>query len=170
MTAANFSKCLTFVLQEEGGYVHDPRDNGGATNKGVTQAVYDDWRSHHGLKSQSVRLIVDPEVAAIYRQNYWNAVKGDDLPPGVDYAVFDFAVNSGCNRAARYLQACVGVAQDGRIGPMTLSAIHSGVDVVHALCERRRIFLTQLGDFDHFGKGWLARVGRVEKHAGEMAG
>lgn len=157
----NFQQSLAAVLVHEGGFVNDPRDNGGATNKGVTQAVYDDYRHGRNLIKQSVRNISQGEIGDIYKHRYWDAVKGDALPSGVDYAVFDFAVNSGTNRAARYLQAVVGVAQDGLIGPATIGAIRDAKGAVQALCDKRLAFLRQLDDFDHFGKGWTARVNEV---------
>lgn len=159
----NFDKSLAAVLVHEGGYVNDPRDNGGATNKGITQRVYDAWRD----PNRSVELIDDSEVAAIYRINYWNAIKGDSLPGGVDYCVFDFAVNSGVGRASRYLQAVVGAAPDGAIGPATMAKVQiwSRAKVIDDLCNKRLAFLRQLDDFDHFGKGWTARVEDVRAKA-----
>ncbi len=170
MTATNFPQSLSYVLENEGGYVNHPADPGGATNKGVTQAVYDDWRANRGLVRQSVRLITEPEVSAIYRKQYWDAVSGDKLPSGLDYAVFDFAVNSGVNRAGRYLQKCLGFStQDGKIGPQTLGAINDPVALINALCARRRAFLQQLPTFGHFGKGWMRRVDQVEARAKGMS-
>lgn len=164
----NFNKCLKLVLLSEGSFVNHPADPGGATNKGVTQAVYDDWRNNAGQPKQSVRHITDAEVSAIYRRNYWDKVRGDDLPCGLDYAVFDFAVNSGVSRAARYLQACVGTAQDGVVGPKTIATITDTAETIHALCERRRSFLMQLPTFPTFGRGWMRRINRVEQDAKDM--
>lgn len=158
-----YSLCIPLVLAHEGGYVNHPADPGGATNKGVTQKVYDAWRDKQGKPRQSVRSIVDAEVHAIYRRDYWDAIKGDDLPAGVDYCVFDFAVNSGINRAAKYLQAAVGVAQDGAIGPATIAAAKAqdAATLVNAICDRRMAFLRGLGTFATFGKGWTRRVTEV---------
>ena len=113
---ANFEKALAYVLEHEGGWVHHKLDPGGATNKGVTQAVYDGYRKMRGRGVQSVKFISEEEVRAIYKFQYWDRVQGDLLPTGVDYAVFDFAVNSGVGRASKYLQAVVGVAQDAARG------------------------------------------------------
>lgn len=162
-----YSQCIPLVLKHEGGYVNHPADPGGATNKGVTQKTYDGWRDKQGLPRQSVRNIADDEVQAIYRRDYWDAIKGDDLPSGVDYAVFDFAVNSGINRASRYLQDVVRVAADGRIGPATLAAVRAmdARDVVNRLCDARMAFLRGLNTFPTFGKGWTARVDEVRVKA-----
>jgi lysozyme family protein len=109
------------VLVHEGGFVCNPNDPGGATCKGVTQAVYDDWRVSHSLSRRPFARL-RAEVEAIYFKLYWNAIHADDLPSGVDYCAFDFAFNSGPNRAARFLQRTVGVQEDGQIGPATLAA------------------------------------------------
>lgn len=165
----NYQNCLNLVLIHEGGFVNDPRDNGGATNKGVTQAVYDAWRVSHGLEARSVKFINDAELGGIYGLNYWARIRGDDLPAGVDYAVFDFAVNSGVNRASRYLQMVIGVAADGKIGPATIAAIRNPLAAIGALCDKRLAFLRGLDDFDHFGKGWTSRVNDVAAKAKGMA-
>jgi len=165
---ANFEKALALVLEHEGGYVNHPKDPGGATMKGVTQAVYDAYRKLRGRGVQSVKLISDEELRAIYKFQYWDKVQGDFLPAGVDYAVFDFAVNSGVSRAAKYLQAVLGVAQDGQIGAKTLAAITSPANTINALCDRRVGFLRNLKTFLTFGKGWTRRVQGVRAHALEM--
>ena len=169
MTYANFDKALAYVLEHEGGFVHHPKDPGGATNKGVTQAVYDAYRKLRGRGQQSVKFITDAEVTAIYKFQYWDKVQGDHLPAGLDYAVFDFAVNSGVGRASKYLQAVLGVAQDGVIGAKTLTAVKSTTGTINALCDRRMAFLRNLGTFLTFGKGWTRRVQGVRAHALEMA-
>lgn len=166
-----FDQALPLVLVHEGGYVNHPKDPGGATMKGVTQATYDGWRAKQGLPAQPVRNITPEEVSAIYRRDYWDKVKGDDLPAGVGYAVFDFAVNSGVSRASRFLQKVVGVAQDGVIGPATIAAVKAlpPVTVIDRLCDDRMAFLRGLGTFSTFGKGWTRRVTDVRSHAKEMA-
>ena len=158
MTYANFDKALALVLEHEGGYVNDPHDPGGETNRGVTKAVYDAYRKVRGRGPQSVKHISDAELKAIYRFQYWDKVQGDYLPSGLDYAVFDFAVNSGVSRASKYLQAVLGVAQDGVIGAKTLAAIHNPIKTINALCDRRMGFLRRLPTFWRFGKGWTKRV------------
>jgi len=166
---SNFEEALKLVLVHEGGFVNHPRDPGGATNRGVTQAVYDAYRKTRGRPVQSVKFITDDEVRAIYKFQYWDRVQGDFLPRGLDYAVFDFAVNSGVGRASKYLQAVLGVAQDGVIGAKTLAAISDPIRTINALCDRRISFLRNLGTFAVFGRGWTRRVQDVRKHALEMA-
>lgn len=166
-----FARALPLILVHEGGYVNHPKDPGGATNKGVTQATYDGWRARKGLPSQSVRSITDDEIAAIYRRDYWDKVKGDDLPAGVAYAVFDFAVNSGVDRASRYLQKVIGAAQDGEIGPATVAAAkaRSQATIIDMLCDERMAYLRSLKTFSTFGKGWTRRVAEVREKAKELA-
>ena len=165
----NFRSSLTQVLKYEGGYSNHPRDPGGATMKGVTQRVYDAWRRKHSLAPRSVRYLEQNELEAIYKHDYWDKVHGDDLPSGVDLAVFDLAVNSGVSRAAKMLQACAGVAQDGIIGPATLAAVRHNPKCHIALCDRRLAFLQRLGTWSTFGKGWGARVADVKRKSIALA-
>lgn len=156
----NYPQALKQVLKYEGGYVDHPKDPGGPTNKGITQAVYDNWRKSQNLSIQSVRAITDSEVAAIYKNLYWDRVSGDLLPSGVDFAVFDFAVNSGVSRAAKTLQAVVGVTQDGVIGPATIQAAKTYVAM--SITNRRLAFMQSLSIWSTFGKGWSARIADVK--------
>lgn len=165
MATDNFDVALRYVLGHEGGYVNHPKDPGGATNKGVTQAVYDNWRARQGQAKQSVRKITDAEVSAIYRRQYWDVVSADDLPSGVDYAVFDFAVNSGPARAARYLQKCIGAKRDGLVGSETIAKAseRDEVDLIDQLCQERLKFVRGLKTYKTFGRGWERRIrGDVE--------
>lgn len=166
MTAQLYKQSLALVLAHEGGYVNHPKDPGGATNKGVTQAVYDAYRKVNGLATQSVRYIADDEVGAIYQKQYWKLVRGDSLPAGLDYAVFDFAVNSGVSRANKYLQRLIGLTGDdvdGLIGNQTLAAVYEKAKqneeaLIAGYCANRMAFLKSLGTFPTFGKGWTRRV------------
>ena len=156
----NYAKSLAQVLKYEGGYVDHPKDPGGPTNKGVTQAVYDNWRKSQNFSIQSVRAIADSEVAAIYKNLYWDRISGDLLPSGVDFAVFDFAVNSGVSRAAKTLQSVVGVTQDGVIGPATIQATKTYVAMT--VTNKRLAFMQSLSIWSTFGKGWSARIADVK--------
>lgn len=163
----NFRFCLDQVLRYEGGKVDHPKDPGGRTAFGVTQKVYDAWRVKQGKPKDDVFNIARSEIEAIYRQEYWDRVRGDDLPAGLDLAVFDYAVNSGVSRAVRHLQGVVGVAQDGVIGPATLQAVRAYVAL--SLCDRRLAFLKGLATWVTFGKGWSSRVADVRKRVTEMS-
>lgn len=166
----NFAKALALVLKSEGGWSDNPADPGGATMKGVTLANFRRYVKADATKDD-LRHITDAQIATVYRRFYWDAVAGAELPDGVDYAVFDFAVNSGPSRAAKYLQDVVSVNQDGRIGPATVKAAGAkpaGV-VIDALCDARLAFLKRLPIWPQFGKGWNSRVASVRAQALKMA-
>src|SRR5690606_3068438 len=129
------------------------------------------YRDDERKPRQSVRMIRPEEVEAIYRERYWAKVRGDDLPAGVDYAVFDFAVHSGVNRAARFLQRAVGTVEDGVIGPKTLAAAWAMPPrrFIEARNAERLNFLRGIGTFRTCGRGWTRRVAEVEQAATEMA-
>lgn len=166
----NFDKALQLVLVHEGGFVNHPKDPGGATMKGVTLQTF---RRYYGADKtvNDLRNITVEQLAHIYRTGYWDKCKGDELPSGVDYAVFDVAVNSGPGRAAKFLQAAIGVAQDGSIGPGTVAkvAAQDPAAVINGICDHRLAFLKSLPTFSTFGKGWTSRVGGVRQKALEMA-
>lgn len=166
----NFQRSLSLVLKSEGGFVNDPRDPGGATNKGVTLSTFRAYVDPKGTVD-SLKKITDAQVSTVYRRQYWDAVHGAELPDGVDYAVFDFAVNSAPDRAKKYLQAVVGVAQDGRIGPETLAAVKAKFPaaVINPLCDKRLAFLKGLKTWPTFGKGWERRVASVRSEALNMS-
>lgn len=166
---ANFARCLAHVLKSEGGWADHPSDPGGATMKGITIGTYRDWKGRAVTKAE-LRAISDAEVAEIYRRNYWNAVRGDDLPAGLDLVAFDAAVNSGVSRGARWLQQAVGVAADGKVGPQTVAAAkaaHAEV-VIDRACDIRLGFLRGLKTWSTFGTGWGRRVESVRETATAM--
>jgi lysozyme family protein len=172
MARDNFDRALVAVLRHEGGYVNHPADPGGATNKGVIQRTYDGFRKRNNLPTRSVRQITDIEVREIYKRQYWQAVRGDELPKGVDYMVFDGAVNSGPSRSIRWLQAGLGVKVDGTLGDATIEAClaHPNHDALIAkVCEIRMGFLRALNHWPTFGKGWTSRVAGVKKLGQAMA-
>ena len=159
MSAENYHKCLELILHHEGGYVNHPKDPGGETNLGVTKRVYEEW----GGTKDMVDLLVE-DVAPIYEKNYWGRTKCDDLPSGLDLCVFDFAVNAGPGRAAKYLQQIIGTTVDGGIGPNTLKAVYNYVEEVgvQGMIEEyqsgRQSYYEQLSTFETFGRGWTRRV------------
>ena len=117
-----------------------------------------------------MRALGPQDVAPLYKANYWDKISGDSLPLGIDYATFDMAVNSGVSRAAKTLQQVCGVGQDGEIGPATIAAAEeaNGREVATRICEARLAFLQGLPTWPTFGKGWGARVARVENIAFRM--
>lgn len=167
----NLKKSLELVLVHEGAYSNNPKDPGGPTNHGVTQRVYDLYRKANKLKPRSVKAITSDECAKIYKNRYWDAVKGDLLPNGIDYVCFDGAVNSGPVQAMKWLQRALGSRYhgniDGMCGPSTIAAVadHPNHDqLISAICTRRMIFLKALKTWPVFRKGWTARVVEVERN------
>ncbi len=154
------------MLKHEGGFVNHPSDPGGATNKGITLATYRQYVKKNGTVAD-LKAITDAQVAQVYKAHYWNAVRSDMLPSGVDYAVFDYAVNSGPGRAVKHLQKVLGVTEDGIIGPMTLSAVKAATPehVINKLCDERLAFLKRLSHWPTFSRGWTRRVADVRTHA-----
>lgn len=166
----NFERSLNETLKWEGGWSNHPKDPGGPTMRGVIQRVYDAWRKRNGLPRRSVRHIEEHELQAIYRENYWQLVRGDELPPGVDLCVFDYGVNSGPSRSVSHLQEVLGVKIDGNMGPVTLDAVNAAdpVEIVKKLCARRRKFVRQIKTYHVFGKGWNRRIDGIEQVACTM--
>jgi len=165
----NFAEALKKVLEHEGGFVNHPNDPGGMTNLGITKAV---WEEHcgHRVTEKVMRALTPADVAPLYKRKYWDKIKGDELPSGVDYLVFDAAINSGPGRAAKWLQGVVGVEQDGGIGPKTLAAVkpYSADELIKDYSKRRLSFMMDLPTWDTFGKGWSRRVNEVETTALKM--
>ena len=163
---SNYDKCLETILHHEGGYVNHPKDPGGETNLGVTKRVY---QEHGGTKDMKDLLVED--VAPIYKKGYWDKMKGDDLPSGLDLCVFDFGVNAGPGRAAKFLQQMIGTTVDGGIGPNTLAKVEEYVrengehEAVKKYQEMRQKYYEQLSTFATFGKGWTRRVEETTKLA-----
>jgi len=164
MTAQNFAAVMAAELVYEGGKVDNPKDPGGRTNQGVTQRVYDGWRLANGLRKRDVYAMIADERDAIYRLQYWDAIKGDYLPSGVDLTVMDGGVNSGVSRGSKWLQLALGVTADGAIGSVTLGAALGFPDhdaLITDVLNRRMNFLRGLSTWPAFGKGWTSRVDSV---------
>ena len=162
----NFDKCLEMLLHHEGGYVWHEEDPGGETNLGVTKKVYQDW----GGTKDMIDLTVE-DVAPIYKKNYWDRCKCDELSSGLDWAVFDWAVNSGTRRVSKALQKACGAERDGVIGNKTLS-LANGQDVKYMIEEIgviRQSFYESLRTFKTFGRGWTRRNKETTEQALSMA-
>ena len=172
----NFDQCLDWLLAHEGGFVNHPDDPGGMTNKGITARVYGQWLSEAmdvdaEITEDVMRNIPDAHVETIYRQEYWNRVRGDDLPSGLDWSLFDLAVNGGGGRRARMIQKIIGVKVDGGIGPMTLAAIneHDAASLVDDMYFKRQAFYERLKTFPTFGAGWTRRNDETREQAHQLA-
>lgn len=162
MAKGNLAACLKVSLVHEGGWSDHPADPGGATMKGVTIGRYREY--YPRATKADLRAISDADLQRIYRDDYWNKVRGEDLPFGVDLATNDFGINSGPSRSARYLQAVLGVKQTGVVGSETITVAlkANGKTTIQALCAKRRGFVQALSTFAVFGKGWSRRIADIE--------
>ncbi len=167
----NFDEALKAILHHEGGFVNHPKDPGGMTNLGVTKRVWEEWTGHE-VDEKAMRALTPEVVAPMYKAKYWDRIRGDDLPTGVDYIVFDAAINSGPGRAAKWLQQTVGAVPDGAIGAGTLGKVAAmePTEIVEKYQQTRLAFLQSLPTWDTFGRGWGRRVAEVEDAAMKMVG
>jgi len=163
---SDFDRALPVILTYEGGYINDPADPGGATNLGITQKVYNAWRSKQGLAPQDVQLISSVEVFTIYHDDYWTPAQCEPPPWPISLIHFDTAVNQGAKEAAVLLQRAARVAVDGDVGPVTLGAV-AGLAEYRALAYR--YLLERMWVYDDIARknptqykfyvgGWTARV------------
>ena len=176
---SNFKSSLDHILKSEGGFQDDPRDNGnklpdgrkGCTNLGVTQAAWETYVGHK-VSTADMKALTPEKVASFYKRRYWDAVHGDDLPNGIDYLAFDFAINAGVGRAIKILQTVVGVSADGAIGPKTLQAVKAinSKELINKYTNAKEVFYRGLSSFPIYGKGWLARTSAVDTIAKILIG
>jgi len=168
--ADNFDRALRLVLKHEGGYVNHPSDPGGMTNLGITRKVYESWVGRTVNESEMKALTVG-DATPIYLEKYWNRLNCSQLPVGLDLIVFDFGVNAGVKRSAKFLQTLVGANPDGDIGPVTLKLVEEYVArngirmAINYFSDDRRKYYRSLSTFPTFGKGWLRRTDEIEHQA-----
>ena len=166
---SNWESCIKKILHHEGGYVNHPSDPGGETNLGVTKRVYEE---HGGTKN--MRDLTVEDVSPIYKKSYWDKTKCDEISGGLDLCVFDFAVNAGPGRSAKFLQKIIGTTVDGGIGPNTLKCLNDYVDknsvefVVKEFQTARQSYYESLSTFGTFGRGWTRRVQETTSAAKEL--
>lgn len=159
-----FDKALAQTLGFEGGWSNVRGDRGGSTNYGITQRSYDGWRTRKGLPTRQVDLIEDPEIRAIYFEDYWTPARCGELPEPIALVVFDMAVNSGVHNAGIVLQRALGVAVDGVIGPETLRAAADSIfpHIVMRFLKKRAAFIQDVIEAHpsdvQFLAGWVARL------------
>lgn len=142
-----FERCVDFVLKQEGGYVNDPQDSGGETKFGISKKAFPHLDIAH--------LTVE-QAREIYRKNYWEPIRGDELPPSVALMVFDLAVNAGVHRSICLLQRACCVEEDGILGPVTMEAAQTIEPM--ALGAVRVEFYRSLPKYPIFGHGWIRRT------------
>ena len=176
---SNWDKSFDMVIAHEGGFTNDQRDKGnhlpdgreGCTMWGCTQAGWEKYVGHE-VTQDDMKALKKEDVKPLYKRDYWDAVRGDDLPAGVDYAVFDFAINAGPAAARKMIQKALGVTADGSIGPATMKAIQDaeGKDLLEKFSHSKEAFYKSLSTFPTYGKGWLKRVADVQTSASTMIG
>jgi lysozyme family protein len=166
---SNWDNAFKMMLASEGGYVNHPSDPGGMTNLGVTKRVWEEWVGRESNEKE-MRSLTSEMVEPLYKRKFWDACKCDELPSGIDYLVFDFAVNAGVGRSAKILQTAVGVTPDGGIGPITVAAVNAipEAELVEKFSQAKEDFYRSLNTFETFGKGWLNRVAAVKVKANSM--
>lgn len=150
----NFEKAVKIILKHEGGYINHPSDPGGETNFGISKRAYPDV---------DIANLTEEEAAEIYKRDYWDRVKGDELPYPIALCVFDTAVNSGVSRASRWLQETCNAYPDGIVGPNTIRNVLNAWEASHSYVltsymRKRLEFLQRLSTWDTFGRGWGRRV------------
>jgi lysozyme family protein len=162
---SNFDICFKELMKSEGGWVNNPSDPGGETIWGVTKAV---WEECTGRPIHSMKELTQEDVKPLYQVKYWDTIRGNELPSGLDYCVFDCAVNSGVGRSVKFLQSIIGVTADGAIGNNTMAALSQFKDtksLIEEFSAKRLEFLQALKTFPVFGKGWTKRVQEVKDKA-----
>jgi lysozyme family protein len=173
----NWKQAFEQMLKSEGGFTDDERDKGnklpdgrkGSTMLGVTQF---NWEQHvgHQVTHDDMRALTPADVEPLYKKRYWDAVRADELPSGIDYLIFDMGVNSGPWRSIMLLQTAVGTTPDGALGPITMSAVWAAdpVKLIQNFSAEKKTFYRGLDDFKTYGTGWLNRVVDVKVKATSM--
>lgn len=163
----NFEESFSHLIKSEGGYTNIDKDNGGETNLGVTKAA---WAAYLGRAVQAgeMKALTVEMVKPFYKSQYWDKVKGDSLPSGVDYMAFDFAVNAGVGQSSKFVQRAVGAVADGAIGPATLALVNKASPraVILGITNQKEAFYRGIVERNAsqsmFLKGWLNRCKDVE--------
>ncbi len=168
---SNWQESFEHLLSSEGGFIRHPSDPGGMTNLGVTKAAWENWMGR-ASDEYEMRQLTPEQVEPMYKEKYWDACRCDELPPGLDYLVFDFAVHAGPGRSIKTLQTAVGATPDGRFGAMTMEAVmNTGHHrLIEHFSEAKEEFYRALAAFETFGKGWLYRLAEVKSKAASMIG
>ena len=169
----NFEASFDHLIKSEGGYVWDKDDSGGETNLGVTKGA---WSSYLGreIEPGEMKALTVNDVKPFYKKMYWDKLSCDSLPNGVDYAVFDFGVNAGTGRSAKFLQRAVGAVVDGAIGPATLGKVKAmdSDALLKAFSNQKNAFYNSIVENNPTQskclKGWLNRVASVQTTAESM--
>lgn len=155
-----FNDCLAFTLKQEGGFVDNPADPGGATNFGITLATLRDYTRWASASVEDLKRLDNPTISSIYLNLYWRPMNCDYYPPGVDLMVFDFGVNAGPGRSVKILQDVAGTDVDGNPGLRTIAAVKvcPVLGAVLHLADAQLAYYKGLPGFAEFGAGWTNRT------------
>jgi len=170
---SNWDQSFALVMKSEGGYVNDPHDNGGETNFGVTKRAWGEYLGR-AINEGEMKALTLETVKPFYKKMYWDKCRCNDLPTGVNYAVFDFAVNAGVQQSIKLLQRAVGADADGVIGKETFALVDATHidDVLESFSNQKRDFYRAIVARNptqaKFLNGWLNRVNNVFTHAESM--
>jgi lysozyme family protein len=172
---SNWDQSFELVIKSEGGFTDNPKDPGnhlpdgreGCTMLGCTQTNWEKYIGHQVTK-EDMKLLKKEDVKPLYKKDYWDAVRADDLPVGMDYAAFDFAINAGPAASRKMIQRAIGVTADGVFGPATMKAINEADNFIEKFSQAKTNFYKSLKTFDTFGVGWLKRVAEVQHLATNM--
>ncbi len=157
----DFNRCISLILGEEGGIENHRKDPGGLTNYGISQ------RSYPRLDIAALTL---DDAKAIYRRDYWNPIRGDDLPSGLDLLMLDSAINQGVVTAINLLQQALHITDDGLLGPQTLAAANSAMpNLLDDFAAERALRYEFNRNEETFGRGWYRRLLRINRQAWERA-
>ncbi len=157
----NFPTCLQYLLKLEGGFAKLPGDE--TTKYGVKQSTWEAYCGHPVTEAVMRNLTTD-QVGPLYKTHYWDQVRADELPSGVDVCLFDFAVHSGPREASTQIQRIVGVVSDGTLGKLSLAAIASmkPESLITQLIASRLAFIKKLKNYPLFAKGWESRLVQLQ--------
>lgn len=167
MARTIYDEALRRLLAHEGGYSDHPSDPGGPTKFGITIADYRKYVKANA-SADDVKAMSVAQAKAIYRARYWDAQRCDDLPAGVDYAMFDYGVNSGIGRSGKVLRRLLKLPDATHKVTDEVLAAASRADaavLAAAICDERLRFLKSLKSWAVFGKGWSRRVAEVRAAA-----
>jgi len=175
----NWEQAFKQMLASEGGFSDDQRDAGnhltngrlGSTMLGVTQYNWEVYVGHQ-VTHDDMRKLTPADVEPLYKKKYWDTVRADELPSGIDYLVFDMGVNAGPGRSIKIMQTALGVPADGGFGPITMAAVQAAdpVELIEKFSFWKEAFYRSLDTFSIYGTGWLNRVADVKLKASSMLG
>jgi hypothetical protein len=164
----NFKNIINNLVELEGGKSNLSYDKGGKTNLGITQYTYNNWNKKHNKPLKDVYKITRQEADQIYKEEYWNIIKGDQLPPNVAHIMLSQALLDGPQDSIRLVQKLLGLKVDGIMGSDTINKIkrltvNGDIKLATAIANKQIYRLKTDEDADKFGKGWNSRVRKVMK-------